>query len=107
MIAMATSSSMSVKAFRALRYTRVVDMAVTFLQRGGVAREAFPDGKSKPGNAASVVGVSCELVCDTMRGHRCRRADRAPGRYRAGAGWLGGGHAPAVVLFLSLVCYPL
>src|SRR5262245_34644203 len=29
-------------------------------------------------------------VCDGMERHRCRRADRAPGRCRAGGGLLGG-----------------
>src|ERR1041384_637302 len=30
------------------------------------------------------------VVCDRMRTHRSRRADRAPGRCRAGGGLLGG-----------------
>jgi len=29
---------------------------------------------------------SLHLVCDTLEGHRSRRADRAPGRCQAGGG---------------------
>src|SRR5260370_19116081 len=40
--------------------------------------------------------LSLHLVCDTLEGHRCRRADRAPGRCRAGEAlaWPYGPHRP-------------
>src|SRR5262245_32019669 len=56
---------------------------------------SWPSCCSPTGTPAGTNHLSREAVCATMR-HRIRRADRAPGRCRAGGGLLGGKDPPAV-----------
>src|SRR5436190_1643495 len=48
--------------------------------------------------------VKSPSVCEKRKGHRSRRADRAPGRCRAGGGLLGGKDPTGRLSLLTAVC---